>query len=123
MISKNKDGVPVLFVRFLYNGDDWVFINKYIIKADDSTFEVTPSYGEITKDNDYGEVWEYYSAVVDKNIHEIIQAVISSKKTIIRSQGDDKRNDRTVTTAEKKALQTMLDAFKAMGGSDVQFTL
>ncbi|MFD3261833.1 hypothetical protein ACE3MQ_24855 [Paenibacillus lentus] len=123
MITQKENESPVLLARFMYTGDNWLFIEKYTIKADDQTFEISPSYNEINRDNQVGGVWEYYTTIVGKDMHEIITAVINSKKTIIRSEGKERHQDRTVTDEEKKALQNVLDAFKAMGGNDIQFTL
>lgn len=122
-ISQKPDEPPVLLARFMYTGDNWIFIEKYTIKADDESFEISPSYSEFNRDNQVGSVWEYYTTVVDKEMHDIINAVINSKKTVIRSKGQERHQDRTVTTEEKKALQNVLDAFKALGGNDIQFTL
>ncbi|RJX40847.1 hypothetical protein D3P09_02155 [Paenibacillus pinisoli] len=107
---------PWLRIAIRYTGDDWVFMDSYTIKADDETYTVSPSYGEIQRDNGYSGVWEYYDGNVSKYEMEMIKAIISSKKTLIRHQGDQFHYDRTVTAAEKKALQNVLDAYKAMGG-------
>lgn len=107
---------PWLRLAIRYTGDDWVFMDSYTIKADDESFTVSPSYGEIQRDNGYSGVWEYYDGSVSKYEIDMIKAIISSKKTIIRHQGDQFHHDRTVTAAEKKALQNVLDAYKAMGG-------
>lgn len=77
----------------------------------------------MNRDNQVGGVWEYYDVVVDKEMYGIINSIINSNKTIIRSQGDERHQDRTVTSQEKKALQSVLDAYKAMGGNDAQFKL
>ncbi|MGM1048415.1 MAG: hypothetical protein ACQEXX_20060 [Bacillota bacterium] len=121
--AMDDNKVPVLYARFQYTGDNWLFIKNYTIKADDQTFTINPNYSEVRRDNQVGSVWEYHNVVVTKDTYEMINAIINSKKTVIRSQGDERKQDRTVTDQEKKALQNVLDAFKAMGGTDVQFKL
>ncbi|BFH61933.1 hypothetical protein [Paenibacillus azoreducens] len=121
--AQGNDGVPILYARFQYTGDSWLFINNYTIKADDKIYEISPKYSDVHRDNDGGEVWEYYSTAVNKDVYEIINAVIKSNKTIIRSQGNERKQDRTVTAKEKAALQHVLDAYRAMGGTDSQFKL
>lgn len=115
-IGKEKTGEPWLRIRLQYAGDDWVFVDSYIIKADDTTFNINPSYGEIKRDHDYGVVWEYYDGPVTDEIYNMIIAIMDSKKTIIRHQGDEYRFDWTVKEAEKKAIRNVLDAYEALGG-------
>lgn len=111
---------PVLRLVVQYAGEDWVFIDKYIIKADDKTFEIAPRFGDVKSDNST-IVWEWYVTNVSKTEYEIIKAVVASEKTIVRHQGDQKRYDRTITAAEKQAMQNVLDAFVGLGGSLGQF--
>ncbi|MFE9276149.1 hypothetical protein ACQKLN_03670 [Paenibacillus glucanolyticus] len=122
-VTSEGSDIPVLFARFQYTGDNWLFINKYTIRADNQTFTVSPNYSDVNRDNQVGGVWEYYDVIVDKEMYDIINVIIDSNKTIIRFQGDERHQDRTVTSQEKKALQNVLDAYKAMGGSDAQFKL
>lgn len=118
--SKDKDAkVDSLAMAIQYTGDDWVFIDKYIFKVDDQTFEITPEYGEIKRDNGNGGVWEYYNTIVTKKPLEILKAIASSKKTILRHQGSQHSFDRVITTLEKKAIADVLDAYSAMDGSDL----
>ncbi|WEK52945.1 MAG: hypothetical protein P0Y55_10060 [Candidatus Cohnella colombiensis] len=121
IISQDKDGVPTLLMRIQYSGDDWVFIDKYIFKIDDETVEITPSYGEVKRDNGYGGVWEYYTNYVTQDNRNLIESIISSKKTILRQQGSQNRSDRTITEKEKTALQNVLDAYEALGGGNPLF--
>lgn len=121
-MSEGSD-IPVLYARFQYTGDNWLFIHKYTIRVDDTTYTINPSYSEVNRDNQIGGVWEYYATLVDGEMYEIINAIINSNKTVIRSQGDERHQDRTVTAQEKQALKNVLDAFKAMGGNDAQFKL
>lgn len=118
--AKDKDkSVHNLRLMIQYAGDDWVFVNKYIIKVDDQTFEITPEYGEVKTDNNGNGVWEYYDTPVVKKTLDIAKAIAASKKTIIRYQGDQHQFDRVVTDTEKQAITNVLDAYEAMGGSDL----
>lgn len=117
--GKFDDGT-VSFPRIViqYAGDDWVFVDRYIIKVDDETFTLSPNYGEIKRDNDGGGVWEYYDYLATKSDLEMVKKIASSKKTIIRNQGDQHSYDYTVTAKEKIALQRVLDAYEAIGGTE-----
>ncbi|MFH1962664.1 MAG: hypothetical protein ABIJ30_07310 [bacterium] len=116
-IGKTKDSLPWLYFRIRYSGDDWLFIEKYIIKVDDEKFEIIPSYGEVKRDNSAGKIWEWYTCAFRDKEH-IVRAIISSKRAVIRYKGSQYYKDRTVTKAEKIALQNVLDAYKALGGKE-----
>jgi hypothetical protein len=47
----------------------------------------------------------------------MVKAIISSKKTVIRHQGNDHYADRVITAKEKQGLQDVLDVFEAFGGN------
>lgn len=108
--SDNPDRSWLKF-RLQYAGQNWVFVESYIIKTDNNSYTLTASYNEVVRDNDYGVVWEYYDSDVNDDTIKMIRDIINSNKTIIRHQGSDKHYDHTVSEQEKKALQNILDAF------------
>ncbi|MFD2116395.1 hypothetical protein ACFSTH_08080 [Paenibacillus yanchengensis] len=116
--GEQTTGYPWLRIRLQYSGYEWVFVDSYIIKVDDTTFNINPSNGKIKRDNKDGKVWEYYDALVTNEIYNIITAIIDSETTIIRHQGDQYYFDWFVIEAEKKALRNVLDAYEALGGKE-----
>jgi hypothetical protein len=115
--AQDKDGaVNNLRLNIQYTGDDWVFIDHYIIKTDDKTFNITAGYDEVKRDNNGDGVWEYYDVPLTMETLDIAKAIASSKKTIIRSQGDQHSFDRIVTAQEKSSIKHILDAYEAMDG-------
>jgi hypothetical protein len=111
-----KDAQEWLRLRIQYAGDDWLFIENYVIKADGQTFDFSPDYSEVERDNGSGGVWEWYDREVTQSDVKMIQAIIASKSTTLRYNGQQYYSDRPITAAEKKALQNVLDAFVALGG-------
>jgi hypothetical protein len=116
-IGKKGNGIPWLRLNIQYSDEDWLFINQYVIKVDDQAYEITPKYGEVESDHGGGDIWEWYDTPVNNHTYKIIKAIISSNKTIIRSHGDQYYDDRVISDKEKTALQNVLDAYKALGGS------
>lgn len=100
-------------LKIQYFGDQWVYVDKYIIKVDDEKFELYPG-SDIKRDNDT-KVWEYYDTNMGTKDWEMVKKIISSKKTTVRHQGQY-YYDHVVTDKEKKALQNTLDAYEALGG-------
>lgn len=116
--AKTDDGIVGLpHIKIQYAGEDWIFINKYIVKADDEKFEIDPGSFGVERDNK-GGVWEYYDYTMKKSDFDMIKKIIESQKTTIRHQGDQTHYDRVITSKEKTALQNVLDAFEAIGGTE-----
>lgn len=117
-IGKEKTGNPWLRLRIQYAADDWLFIEKYIIKVDDVTYTIVEEkYGEIETDNGSGGIWEWLDRGVDSDEYQIIKAVANGKNVKIRFVGKQYHKDKSITSAEKLALRNVLDAYEALGGT------
>lgn len=115
--GKPDTGSPYLRLRIQYAADDWLFIEKYIIKVDGVNYEIQEEkYGEIESDNGGGKIWEWLDRGVSKNELEIMKAVSNGKKVKIRFVGRQYHSDKTITSAQKKALRNVINAFEAAGG-------
>lgn len=113
--GKKPDSAPWLRFRIQYEADDWLFINSFVVVADGRRFD-TPS-AKFERDNADGRIWEWYDESPSADDLEMINAVIHSRKAVLRLEGDKYRNDRAITSREKAALQSVLNAFRAVGGS------
>lgn len=103
-------------LRIQYTDDDWLFMENFTIRADDQRFDITATYSDIERDNGYGAVWEWYDGSVRQNDIAMLKSIIASNSAILRYNGQQYYFDREITTAEKQALQNVLDAFVALGG-------
>jgi hypothetical protein len=116
-IGTSKGSKPWLRLVIQYAADDWLFIEKYIIKVDGQTYNITEdSYGEIKTDNGSGGIWEWLDRKVGYSEYQIIKAVANGKDIKIRFNGKDYYKDKTITGQQKIALQNVLDAYEALGG-------
>ena len=119
-IGKQEHGLPWLRLRILYVADDWLFIEKYIIKVDGRVYEITENkYGEIETDNGGGGIWEWLDRSVGPREFKIIKAIADAKDAKIRFVGRQYNKDRVVTKREKQALKNVLDAYEALGGPNI----
>lgn len=115
-IGKKENSKPFLRFVIQYVADDWLFIEKYIIKVDGKTYTVTEEkYGEIETDNG-GGIWEWLDRSADSDEFEIMKAVANGKEVKIRFSGKKYHKDRTVTTKEKVAMKNVINAYEALGG-------
>lgn len=117
-IGTSKGSKPWLRLVIQYAADDWLFIEKYIIKVDGQTYSITEdSYGEIKTDNGSGGIWEWLDRKVGYSEYQIIKAVANGKDVKIRFNGKDYYKDKTITEQQKLALRNVLDAYEALGGT------
>lgn len=68
----------------------------------------------MSRDNGYGQVWEWYDTPAESRELEIVRAVISARRAVVRSVGRQYYDDHTVSGEEKAALQRVLDAYDAL---------
>ena len=109
-----KEGNRWLRLRAQYHDDRWLFAHSFTVYADGKPFE----YNGVKFERDHrADIWEWYDDGVDARDLEMIRAVIKSKEATIRYNGRQYRDDRTISTAQKRALQRVLDAYEARGGT------
>ncbi len=105
-----------LRLKIQYVADDWLFIEKYTIKADDQTFTITTSYGEVERDNGSGGIWEWYDKPASASQLAMVETIVGSKKAVLRYHGRQYYRDKTITANEKRRLKEVLVAYEALGG-------
>lgn len=109
-------GEPYLRWKFMYTGDDWLFIEAMKFNIDGTM--VGPMqfpYGAIERDNSAGQVWEWRDEPVS-SAEEIAPflKIASSKTTLLRLEGRQYRKDREITSREKAAILKILDVYASM---------
>ena len=89
-----------------YFADDWLFINSAKINVDGVIYSVGSSEWE--RDND-SDVWEW----IDEPLSDrsLIEAIIKSKSSVIRFEGTQYYDTRTISSTQKRALRDVLDAY------------
>ena len=98
-----------LRLKIQYYADDWLFIEKVIIKTDKEMHILTPKFD---RDNEYGKIWEWADMYVDNIGIAIIEDIINSNSVKIRYEGSKYQKDITLSEKQKKALKDTLFAFK-----------
>lgn len=117
-IGTNNSSTPWLRLGIQYAADDWLFIEKYIIKVDDKTYNIIEEkYGEIETDNGSGGIWEWLDRSVDQDEFDIIKAVANGDNVKIRYVGRQYYKDRTISNSQKQALKNVINAYESLGGT------
>jgi len=116
-IGTEKTKRPWLRFRIQYTADDWLFIQSYIIKTDNSTYTIETSYGQVETDNGSDGIWEWFDVKMDNTKYQIVKDIIDSKSVKLRYNGKQYYKDRHLTNSEKQGLRNVLNAYEALGGS------
>ena len=89
-----------------YYSDDWLFIKSAKVNVDGVIYSVGSSEWE--RDND-SDIWEW----IDEPLSDrsLIEAIIKSKSSVIRFEGTQYYDTRTISSTQKRALRDVLDAY------------
>jgi hypothetical protein len=110
-----KGEPPALFVCVDYFAPEWVFMNHFIMKVDDQSFEFGPNNpGEVQRDTSGHGIHEWYDQRADDNIEAMLSAIASSGRVIFRMQGDKYKKDYELTAAERKQVAAVLQLHRVM---------
>ena len=113
--TSTKSAKPKLRLNIQYVANEWLFIRRIIIKADDKTFTLDGlGLRDIERDNGDGKVWEWHDRPVGIKEREMLNAVANAKRVILRCEGEQYQKDRELSDAEKRRVFTVLIAYRIM---------
>jgi len=112
-IGKPEGGDPYLRFKVRYSDDDWLFVDSASINIDGDVRDLDVG-SDWERDNGSGDIWEWVDVNATESHLSLVRDVINSKSAVIRYFGSQYRDDRTITSAQKRALQNVLDAYEAL---------
>jgi hypothetical protein len=112
-IGKSKDGDPYLRFKVRYSDDDWLFVESASINVDGDVRDLDVG-SDWDRDNGSGDIWEWVDVNATPSHLSLIEDVIKSKSAVIRFFGSQYRDDRTITSSQKRALRNVLNAYEAL---------
>lgn len=104
----NESMKYTLRLKVTYFDDDWLFVNQARVNVDGEIFSLSCSTWE--RDNN-SKIWEWCDIPLDDR--DMIEAIIKSKKSVIRFDGDKYYDTRTISSSQKQALRNVLRAYDA----------
>lgn len=113
-IGKTEGGDPYLRFRARYSDDDWLFVTSASVNIDGSVSDLGFSSSDWERDNGSGDIWEWADVVPSEYQLGLIKEIINSRSSVVRYFGDKYRDDRTVTAAQKRGFQNVLNAYEAL---------
>ena len=109
----DNNGNVWMRVVYNYTDDEWVFFKKITVAADDERYYRSFKYFDIVHDNDGGKVWEYIDTDGASDV-AMLWAIVNSKETIVRFEGDDYSHDFTVKESDKQAIKEALLVYEGL---------
>lgn len=107
-IGLKEDGQRWRRLVIRYHGDDWLFINKIIIKTDNQTYTLNASDSKRENNTD---VWEWIDIPEGSAEYVIISDIINSKTVKVRFVGQQYHKDWTLTAKEIRGLKEIEDHY------------
>lgn len=89
-----------------YFDNDWLFIQSARVNVDGEVFSLDLSDWE--RDNN-SDIWEWSDEALDDR--SLIEAIISSRSAVIRFDGRQYYDTRTISSSQKAALKSVLKAW------------
>lgn len=119
------DGLPIVEIRInwrqvnpratatiMYSGDDWLFVNRYILLAGEERFE--SPVADFQRDND-ADVWEWRTVPLDATQQKLLEAILQDSDAKIRFYGNQYYHDEDFGEANRQTLMNMLELWKIIG--------
>lgn len=103
----SKDGKATPFLVSHYENDNWLFVNKYSIAADD--FRWKSKNLDFQRDNSSGKIWEWNNSYINDEYLTILNKIVSAKEIKIRFHGKQYYDDYALTQIQQKELSSLVE--------------
>lgn len=112
---------PVLRTALLYTGEDWIFIDRVIIKTSNSRYTF-----EVERDTDVsdGKIWEFFTLVFTDESIQMLQDIVDSNDFYVKCRLDGSSRDvdgRLYFNLDQ--IKELLDDYQASGALDNDFSI
>jgi hypothetical protein len=112
-VSLPDDMQPILRMRTVYFGDDWVFYKSIKVMVDDAVI-YERDFNDVARDNSGGSVWETADFPADARDLLALHAIAGAKSATIRFSGREHRHDHEITVKERKDIKKVLEAYEQL---------
>ena len=112
-IGMREGGDPYLRFVARYSDEDWLFVESASINLDGDVRDLDVG-SDWDRDNGSGDIWEWVDINATDYHLDLVRDVIKSKSAVVRYFGSKYRDDRTITSTQKRALQNVLNAYEAL---------
>ncbi len=117
-LGKKEKRKPWLGLSINHFSKDWLFIQQIIIDADGQTYTIEedkPGEFKANEENDGNREW--VDRIIKKDNMDMLTSIATSKTVKIKYVGKNTSLNKTLTTAQKKAIANVLDTYQMLGGT------
>lgn len=101
--------------KLQFTNDDWIFMDNCIFLIDNIKYVYTPE--DVKRDNDAGDIWEWFDESVNYKSNEILNALSVAKSAKVKINGDKYFKEVYIKPKEILSIKRTIDLYKAMGGN------
>jgi hypothetical protein len=111
-----KDGKPgPLRLRVYFRGKSWVFMRRFVVRADGVRFEI-PADPFPAQDILRDGILEKSDLPVSAKDFEALTAVGAAQDVVWRYEGPERQADRNLESPDRARIRQMIRAYRAFGG-------
>lgn len=103
IVKSNEYNEYFYRLRISYKSDDWLFMNEAIFLCDGKKYIL--SLTDADRDNDGGEIYEYWDKPVNNYSKKIIEAIVNAKEVKMRYNGDQYYSERILKSSELNRIK------------------
>lgn len=112
-IGRRDQGRPWLRMKVQYAADDWLFVDSVDAWHDGIKEPLVTGYFE--RDNNTS-IWEWVDVSPQDYQLLVLESLANADEAILRFNGQQYRRDVTLSSADKRALREVLEAYEVMSG-------
>jgi hypothetical protein len=115
--QENNGVASNLRLKFQYEAEDWLFIQKCQFLIDGKAYEFIPLNTQTDVGN--GGICEWFDNSINYSDSELINALANAKEAKVKIIGRQYHKIKPITTKQIKSIKNTLDLYKAMGGTGI----
>lgn len=107
-----KKKKPWLRMKVMYRADDWLFVNSYIVVADDVRYESPVQ--KFKRDHTSGIIWEWIDVSPNNEQLKLLKKVADAKEVTVRFKGNNYSADKTMSTKAKTDVKRIMEVYRLL---------
>ena len=105
-----KEDTPLLRMRYFYRGNNWLFVDRMLIKVDDQKVDVNGL--AFKRDNSGRSVWEWHDKIASSEDIKLLNDIISSKDAKVRFYGKQSYSDNEISSKQRKFMSNIMKVYE-----------
>lgn len=107
-----KKKKPWLRMEVKYKADNWLFVNSYLVLADDYRYKSQPQ--RFSRDNALGTIWEWIDINPKSKQIKLLNKVATAAEVTVRFNGKNYHADKKMSEKAILDLNRILEIYKLL---------